>query len=110
MFLLTTDIKDLLACLSSTEVQQMLDELASDPDDKHVPASVRNAYKCSKKPTGPLDHTGLISYIKQESLASPDKEEEVPFEAGLKRGKVRVLLWVAKAVIKCYQSRFMFLF
>ena len=33
--------KDLLACLSSSEVQQMLDELASDPDDKHVPPSVR---------------------------------------------------------------------
>ena len=27
--------------MSSTEVQQMLDELASDPDDKHVPPSVR---------------------------------------------------------------------
>ena len=35
--------QDLLACLSSTEVQQMLDELASDPDDKHVPPSVRLA-------------------------------------------------------------------
>ena len=70
----------------------MLDELASDPDDKHVPPSVRNAYRCSKKPTGPLDHTGLISYIKQESLASRDKEEEVPFEAGVKRGKVSALI------------------
>ena len=48
------DIEDLLACLSATEVQQMLDELASDPDDKHVPASVRNAYKCDKQPTGRL--------------------------------------------------------
>ena len=50
----------------------------------------RNAYRCEKKSTGPLDHHGLISYIKQESLASPDKEEEVPFEAGVKRGKVFV--------------------
>ena len=83
------DIEDLLACLSSTEVQQMVDELASDPDDKHVPASVRNAYRCSKEPTGPLDHTSLISYIKQEGLASPDKDEEVPYEAGVKRGKVK---------------------
>ena len=32
---------DLLACLSPTEVQALLDEIASDPDDKHVPASVR---------------------------------------------------------------------
>ena len=40
--------------------------------------------------SGPLDHHGLVSYIKQESLASPDKEEEVPFQAGVKRGKVFV--------------------
>ena len=51
---------------------------------------MRNAYKCEKQPTGPLDHHGLISYIKQESLTSPDKEEEVPFQAGVKRGKVFV--------------------
>lgn len=56
--------QDLLACLAPTEVQQMLDELASDPDDKHVPASVRNAYRCEKQPTGPLDHTSLVSHIK----------------------------------------------
>ena len=59
--------QDLLACLAPTEVQQMLDELASDPDDKHVPASVRNAYRCEKQPTGPLDHTSLVSHIKVSS-------------------------------------------
>mgnify|MGYP007015951724 CR=1 FL=1 len=26
---------------------------------------VRNAYRCSKTPTGPLDHHGLVYYIKQ---------------------------------------------
>ena len=57
--------------------------------DNDIP-DCRNAYRCEKKSTGPLDHHGLISYIKQESLASPDKEEEVPFEAGVKRGKVFV--------------------
>jgi len=51
---------------------------------------VRNAYRCSKTPTGPLDHHGLVSYIKQESISSPDKEDQVPFEAGVKRGKVFV--------------------
>jgi len=84
------DIEDLLACLSSTEVQQMLDELASDPDDKHVPPSVRNSYRCEKKATGELNHRSLIKHIKEESLASPDKEEFVAFEAGVKRGKVFV--------------------
>jgi len=84
------DIEDLLACLSSSEVQQMLDELASDPDDKHVPPSVRNAYRCDKTASGSLDHHSLITHIKEESLASPDKEDAVAFEAGLKRGKVFV--------------------
>ena len=27
---------------------ELLDELASDPDDKHVPPSVRNSYRCEK--------------------------------------------------------------
>jgi len=87
------DIEDLLACLSSSEVQEMLDELASDPDDKHVPPSVRNAYRCEKKATGELNHRSLIKHIKEESLASPDKEDVVSFEAGIKRGKVFVPIY-----------------
>jgi len=82
------DIEDLLACLSPTEVQALLDELASDPDDKHVPASVRTSYSCDKDPTGELDRPSLISFIKEESLKTPDKEEAVEFELGTKRGKV----------------------
>ena len=38
---MTLSCQDLLACLSPAEVQALLDELANDPDDKHVPASVR---------------------------------------------------------------------
>ena len=30
------------------KVVELLDELASDPDDKHVPPSVRNSYRCEK--------------------------------------------------------------
>lgn len=82
------DIEDLLACLSPTEVQAILDELAGDPDDKHVHPSVRNSYRCEKDPTGSLDRHSLISYINQEALTTPDEEEQAPFEAGMKRGKV----------------------
>ena len=32
----------------SAKVVELLDELASDPDDKHVPPSVRNSYRCEK--------------------------------------------------------------
>jgi len=82
------DIEDLLACLSPSEVGAILEELASDPDDKHVPASVRNSYRCEKDPTGRLDRRSLITHIRNDALASPDIEEEVEFEAGMKRGKV----------------------
>jgi len=84
------DIEDLLACLSPSEVQALLDDLASDPDDKHVPASVRNSYRCEKDPTGILDRSSLITHINEEALKTPDKEEYVKFELGVKRGKVYV--------------------
>ena len=50
----------------------------------------RNAYRCEKKATGELNHRSLINHIKEESLASPDNEDAVSFEAGIKRGKVFV--------------------
>ena len=51
---------------------------------------LRNAYRCEKKATGELNHGSLIKHIKEESLASPDKEDIVSFEAGIKRGKIFV--------------------
>ena len=33
--------------LAEDEVQNLLDEMASDPDDVHLPASVRNSYRYS---------------------------------------------------------------
>ena len=44
MFLLITDevdLEDLLAALSPEEVSHLVDEMAADPDDKHMPASAR---------------------------------------------------------------------
>ena len=38
-----------MACLSPAEVQALLDELAGDPDDKHVPPSVRYDEQVSPK-------------------------------------------------------------
>lgn len=84
------DIEDLLACLSPSEVQALLDDLSSDPDDRHVPASLRNAYRCEKSPTGDLNRGSLISHINLQALQAPDMEEAVKFEAGLKRGKVYI--------------------
>ena len=58
------DIEDLLACLSSSEVQQMLDELASDPDDKHVPPSVRLVVRRETGAWGLTFLQGILDFIK----------------------------------------------
>ena len=64
--------------------------MAADPDDKHMPASVRTAYRCEKDPTGDLNRDSLINHINEIALNTPDKEEKVKFEPGVKRGKVYV--------------------
>merc|ERR1712060_975342 len=84
------DLEDLLAALSAEELSNLVDEMAADPDDKHMPASVRTAYRCEKEATGDLNRDSLINCINEIALNTPDKEEKVKFEAGVKRGKVYV--------------------
>ncbi len=62
------DFEDLLQSLSATEVQSLVDEMASDPDDKHLPPSVRNAYRCDKESTGKLNRDSLINHINEEGM------------------------------------------
>ena len=99
-------MEDLLAALSPEEVAHLVDEMAADPDDKHMPASARShqiflykyycvtgnifrtAYRCEKEATGELNRDTLINYINEIALNTPDAEEKVKFEAGVKRGKV----------------------
>merc|ERR1712211_39910 len=84
------DLEDLLAALSAEELSNLVDEMAADPDDKHMPASVRTAYRCEKDPTGDLNRDSLINHINEIALNTPDKEEKVKFDPGVKRGKVYV--------------------
>jgi len=79
-----------MAMLSPAEVQALVDEMAADPDDVHIPASVRTAYRCEKDPTGDLNRDSLINCINEIALNTPDQEEKVKFEAGAKRGKIYV--------------------
>ena len=72
------------------QLSNLVDEMAADPDDKHMPASVRTAYRCEKDPTGDLNRDSLINHINEVALNTPDKEEKVKFEPGAKRGKVYV--------------------
>jgi len=81
------DLEDLLAALSPEEVSHLVDEMAADPDDKHMPASARTAYRCEKEATGELNRDTLINYINEIALNTPDAEEKVKFEPGKIRGK-----------------------
>jgi len=84
------DLEALMASLSPQELQALVDEMAADPDDVHIPASVRTAYRCEKEPTGDLNRDSLINCINEIALNTPDKEEAQKFEPGVKRGKVYV--------------------
>merc|ERR1712002_94298 len=81
------DLEDLLQALSAEELANLVDEMAADPDDKHMPASVRTAYRCEKEPTGDLNRDSLINCINEIALNTPDQEEKVKYEPGMKRGK-----------------------
>merc|ERR1712137_976965 len=70
------DLEDLLAALSPEEVSHLVDEMAADPDDKHMPASARTAYRCEKEATGELNRDTLINYINEIALNTPDAEEK----------------------------------
>ena len=50
----------------------------------------RTAYRCEKEATGELNRDSLINYVNEIALNTPDAEEKVKFEAGVKRGKVYV--------------------
>jgi len=84
------DLEDLLGQLAEDEVQNLLDEMASDPDDVHLPASVRNSYRCNKSATGALNRDSLINHINEEGKKDEGKPDIVPFELGKKRGKVYI--------------------
>jgi tropomodulin len=80
------DIDELVERLSPGEIQRLLDEC--DPDDPHIPPSMRSNYKCDKEPTGPLDRKKLLDFINEQALNTPDIPEAVPHVPGYKRGKV----------------------
>merc|ERR1712061_450127 len=70
------DLEDLLSQLNEDEV--------------HLPASVRNSYRCNKASTGELNRDSLIKHINDEGLNAKPQEEIVPFELGKKRGKIYI--------------------
>ena len=68
---------------------------------------MRTAYRCEKQPTGGLNRDSLINHINEEGINAPEKEENVPFELGKKRGKGRLQnnLNVRRNTVRCTVKR-----
>ena len=97
------EIDHLLANLSSEEIEKLLEDVESSPDDSFLPPSARCTYHCEKKPTGPYNRKKLLGYIYDQAKKTPDKVDYVPHVPGVVRGKK----WVAPVredVIVCDQD------
>ncbi|XP_045031651.1 tropomodulin isoform X3 [Daphnia magna] len=79
------DVDDLLTQLSAEELEILSKEV--DPDDRFMPPDQRTNYHCEREPTGPVDRKQLIEHINKIALETPDQPENVPFVAGVVRGK-----------------------
>lgn len=79
------DIDELVDRLTPGEIQKLLDEC--DPDDPHIPPSMRTNYKCDKAPTGPLNRKALLDFINDQALNTPDIVDPVPYVKGCVRGR-----------------------
>lgn len=79
------DIDELVERLTPGEIQRLLDEC--DPDDPHIPPSMRSNYKCEKSSTGPLNRKALMDFINEQALNTPDIPDVVPYVPGTVRGK-----------------------
>jgi len=79
------DIDELVERLTPGEIQKLLDEC--DPDDPHIPPSLRSNYKCEKEDTGPLNRKHLMDFINDQALNTPDIVDVVPFQSGTVRGR-----------------------
>ena len=80
-------IEDLLNQLTEEELEQLGNEV--DPDDPHVPPSMRCKEQTKKSATGPLDRQRLLSYLKKYAMEQEDWPENKPHEPGMKRGENR---------------------
>ena len=77
-------IEDILNQLTEEELEQLSNDV--DPDDPHIPPSMRCKEQTKKTATGPLDRQKLLSYLKKYAMEQEDWPEVRPYETGIKRG------------------------
>lgn len=76
----------ILATLTEEELKILEAEL--DPENELLPASERCMYKMEKTPKGKFDRQALVDYMEKKAREEADLEDNVPYKAGEKRGKV----------------------
>lgn len=77
-------VEELLNQLTEAEIEQLTNEV--DPDDSHVPASMRCKDQTKKQPTGPLNRKKLLEFLKKFAMEQEDWPEHKSHEPGVKRG------------------------
>ncbi|XP_039247957.1 tropomodulin-1-like [Styela clava] len=88
---LALDEDELLAGLNEDELEQLELELEElDPDNELLPAGMRQKDQTKKKATGKLNREELMDFLESEAKLIEDVEETVPYQPGVKRGKVFV--------------------
>lgn len=88
---LALDEDELLAGLNEEELEQLELELEElDPDNELLPAGMRQKDQTKKKATGKLNREELLDFLESEAKLIEDVEDVVPYQAGIKRGKIFV--------------------
>lgn len=77
--------EDLLDGLTPSEIEELSNEV--DPDDPHIPPSMRCREQTKKGPTGPYNRKKLLEYLKKYAMEQEDWPENKSHEPGIKRGR-----------------------
>ncbi|CAF1237156.1 unnamed protein product [Adineta steineri] len=88
------DFDSLLAVLSAEELDSINDLV--DPENSYLPASDRCKPQTTKDPTGQYDRKKLLEFLTEQGQKEKDWDEQKPYVAGEKKGKV----WEPPAVVK----------
>lgn len=95
--IMSIDEDILLQQMSAEELEKLNYELMEmDPDNCMLPAGLRQPDQTKKAPTGEYNPESLKQYLVEQAQNEEDVEDLVPFEAGVKRGKVYVPKQVQK--------------
>jgi len=85
------DEEEIMRNMTEEELEQLTFQLSEiDPDNSMLPAGYRQPDHTKKADTGEIDHEALKQFLIDEANNVEDVEDLVPYESGVKRGKIYV--------------------